>query len=285
MDEAKNIMDTTFREILGEHELIITDGTNAGKFFLIEVDARAKLFDDYKETFAKKGGLQVKVAKKVLKTDSQTYGVVIDQDLQYVFAFNRQFADFHGNQLKFVDPERYVLDVVENGVQGKRGLPKDNESDLEVTDGKVEFTHPSLMGRVVGKYTKERVEIDGQNYFLVDFSYTTSFLQDLVRTYGDDVDQFKRKLAEEKFGDEKKSHRYGVLFDEDLRMRFVYNKEFAEFEDGAIVFTSLDDILVPPKVEEKRSIMDELDWTPPRSFSRPRCTGGRACYALVGPKD
>lgn len=292
--EQRNILESTFRNILEEHKLIVTDGTNVNEIYLIEVDPGTTLLADFETTFPDMKGFKLDAARKSLGKDEgkQTYGVAIDTDLQYVFAFNRQFAEFANNKLVFTNPKDIILNNIEHGAKKKFDFdPKTNTGEgLTVTEEAVKFTHPSLVSKIMDYYADHRISIDYSTYLLVEFEHKTPTLRDLEGTYKEELskDSFKKRVAEGKFGDKLETNTYGVLFDENLKMKFVFNTKFAEFEAvEGLVYQPLEELLLDNgRKAPQGSPLDSLEFDLPSPRpSRRRCFGGRACYALTGPKD
>ena len=287
--EHRNILESTIREMLEEHKVILTDGCNTSDVYAIELDPDTTLLADFKSTYPDATLSEIKMANAAFgrRKDSQRIAILISMDLQYFFAFNRQFAEITDNRVLFDTAEQYVLDYVERS-GGKTNLPSIvKQKNIRVTGELPGFTQPSLLDRVEKHYEPHAVDMGGQKYFLVDFEYQTSILEDLKRTYVDEMqDDFKLKTADNKFGDDKKLNKYGVLFDEELTMRFAFNMDFARFKQG-------DGIIYMP-VEE--AILETKGKPSPITRPRPRrhrgswrrhgggC-GGAICYAVVGPKE
>jgi len=84
----------------GRHKVpVILPGKKGPKdYFLIMIDAKTSLLEDLKITYGDAvTRLHVRMAENlswVAETDN-TYGVLIDNEMRMVFAFNRAFADYN----------------------------------------------------------------------------------------------------------------------------------------------------------------------------------------------
>lgn len=284
MEKERNILESTFRNLLSNHTLTIGDGTNLDEFYVIEVYPKTALVDDFMATYPDIEEFKSDVAKASLGKDRgrQTYGVIISKQLQYMFAFNRQFAEFKGFELAFETPEDVILSYIRDGAKTKFNFERTDQAIPKDLGGRVSFARPSLLDRVKDYYRQHKVTIDGKEYFLVEFENTSFTFNDIVGTYKKELrDDFKRKIAEAKFKKDKvEQNKYGILFDEEMRMRFAFNTRFANFREGAIVYQPLEELLLSGgKPTDKKELML------PRVDHRKNCSGGRLCYALVGLKD
>ncbi|VVB77765.1 Uncharacterised protein [uncultured archaeon] len=93
--EKRNLLQV-ISNCLDEHRVTISEGNGSQVMRLIEVNVPSILYKDFIDTYnSEVQNFQKKLAKKLMGEDSsqQTYGVLIDSDLKYSFAFNRKFAD------------------------------------------------------------------------------------------------------------------------------------------------------------------------------------------------
>ncbi len=293
MDKERNLLSGAFRKLLDEHKVVLTDGTNVGEFYLIEVDADGTLISDFLKVYSRLGKFKQDLARKRLANDRnrQTYGVVVDEQMQYVFAFNRELGWVKEGQIVVAEAGSFLLDYA--GPTSFFSSQVKN-SDLDLTAAPVRFKNISLLDRVAQEYAKHTVQVEGQEMILVNFNYSSPTLQDCLETYRQELtDEFKLRVATQKFGEGNQSNTYGVFFDHDLRMHFVFNECFAHFnrEKGELLYTSLEEVLLGnDKKISKTSPPVEPALTIPK-FLHPRdpfnkvCTGGRICYAIIGPED
>ncbi len=73
-----------------------------------------------------------------------------------------------------------------------------------------------------------------------------SRLKDFEHTYGDKVTALHRKLAKKLFGEEETVNTYGVFLNDDLKMVFAFNREFADYDrkKEQVIYKDVDDVLV-----------------------------------------
>ncbi|MDD5133144.1 MAG: hypothetical protein PHD81_02540 [Candidatus Nanoarchaeia archaeon] len=99
--------------------------------FLVQENVFGNLFNDFTQVYSEKDGFKLELAKKLMadKQFLQTYGLLIDPDLKYSYAFNRKFADYDPKNKKIVfkTSEEILLNLMSNleeMAQGKkeRGL-------------------------------------------------------------------------------------------------------------------------------------------------------------------
>ena len=118
--ETRNLV-KVIESCLGEHEFRVVElGGLSGKdkeytFSVIEVRGAGNLLDDFIKTYSPLDKFKTTLAKKVLpEKGKQSYGVLIDADLQYRFAFNRLFADLdrENRKIRFKTPEEVLLEFV-----------------------------------------------------------------------------------------------------------------------------------------------------------------------------
>jgi hypothetical protein len=107
---------------LQRHKIsMLMPGTTQGKgrsFFLILVTAKTSLLADLKNTYGKEvTAVHLKLAKKIFgeAETENIYGVLVNQDLQMLFAFNRLFADYDrkSRMIVFKDIDGILMDRVE----------------------------------------------------------------------------------------------------------------------------------------------------------------------------
>jgi hypothetical protein len=115
-------------------------------------------------------------------------------------------------------------------------------------------------------------EKEEKQLFLIMVTAVTSKLEDLQETYGEDVTNTHLKIAEKVFGTEKAENTYGVLLDDDKKMVFAFNREFADYNRSKkeIVYTDLDTLLVE-KIEPKQKLAPSF--RPPRNSGSGRGGG------------
>lgn len=278
-DFMKRNLLSTIRECLEEHRVDLRGEKGNSSAYLVQVEAASPLEKDFLDTY--RGELdefKLKLAKN-LSGDRQTYGVLIDSDLKYRFAFNTSFADFDKKkgEIIFKTPE----DILVESAFGKTDKPEIswptpssgsdwNDSDdsgtvfryalvggkrkkgksLRFDDAGLDFLKPSLLDRVKNDYKNFRVLIkngsEEKPFFLVNTSYETSILRDFLMTYCGGVDDFKERIARNSFGEGKSTNRYGLLFSEDLEIKFAFNTRFGRYnsQEKTINFLSPEDVLV-----------------------------------------
>jgi hypothetical protein len=79
-------------------EVILPGEEKSRMLFLIEVVAKTSKVEELPLVYGEKvSSLHLKVAEKIFgKQESENvYGVFVDENLKYVFAFNRDFADYN----------------------------------------------------------------------------------------------------------------------------------------------------------------------------------------------
>jgi hypothetical protein len=112
--EKRNLTDT-ITECFAEHQVDLDGKDGVAYMYLIEVSRPGSLAEDFIDTY--KGEIdefKEGLAKKMWPEDArQKYGVLVDQDLKYVFAFNREFADLKTvspfQKIEFSDPEKLLI--------------------------------------------------------------------------------------------------------------------------------------------------------------------------------
>lgn len=75
---------------------------------------------------------------------------------------------------------------------------------------------------------KEEIEI--QNLFLVHFETNGSLLDDLRKTYPDELDEFRLSVAEILFPNHTSKQKYLVFLNENLQVVYVLNEKFSTFD-------------------------------------------------------
>jgi hypothetical protein len=91
-----------------------------------------------------------------------------------------------------------------------------------------------------------RTQGKGKSFYLILVMAKTSMLQDLKNAYGGEVKPVHLKIAKKIFGEVETENVYGVLVDENLKMVFAFNREFADYDSKkkAIVFKDLVEVLI-----------------------------------------
>jgi hypothetical protein len=135
-----------------------------------------------------------------------------------------------------------------------------------------------------------------KSLYLLMLAANVSRLDDFKKTYGDKVTDIHIKIAEKLFGKEKTENVYGVFVDENLKMVFAFNREFADYDSKKkeVVFKNIDDILldkINSKEKESPTKTHGFDdvFTFERSgknYERPRRPGGGGLmrYSLIEKK-
>jgi hypothetical protein len=97
-----------------------------------------------------------------------------------------------------------------------------------------------------------------EDFYLIMLASKTSKLRDFTQTFPD-LNRTHLKLAKKLFGDEESDSIYGVLIDEDLKLVYAFNVDFADFDSkqNLIVYKDVDDILLA-KVMTAPISQDEL---------------------------
>jgi len=237
--EESNLIET-IRDCLQEHEIIWGKEPQ----YLIEVNGMTNPYQDFVETYAELDDFKKEVARKLLgdEENQESYGVLVNQDLKYDFAFNRRFADlnFEDGKLSFKSPEQVLFELM----------------DQEKGEKKKPNTVKNLLHRIRQVYEDgNKVEIDDKNFFLIPTLYETNLLKDLKRTYGENLDEFKEKLASNLIGESLNKNRYIMLLNEDLQIEYAYNESFAEYnpETMEIEFKPVEESVLEIVEERKDS--------------------------------
>jgi len=294
--EKRNLM-RTIDECMQEHKVNLRQGKSRENFYLIEAGYKGNTADDFDTTYPQATPFQKSVARKLFGQDTpQAYGVLVDKDMKYQFAFNRKFADLNDkrDKLVFVSADDFLLEEVE---VASTSLPSFSAENLgggitvryslrsgkqDITTGKVAFTNPSLLGRVSEGLAKRKVRAADLSdmFYLIEMEYKTPTLPDFLRTYEGDLDKFKMRMAERTFGglDIKKDNTYGVLISNDLQMQFAFNTLFAKYDPikKIISFQSAEQALLNAQIKPVQKIK-----VPPRQNG-----GGMMMrYSLAGKKN
>ena len=82
--------------------------------------------------------------------------------------------------------------------------------------------------------------------YLLEMTGKTRLIEDLRVTYGEAITPFHEKLAKKLFGEEESINKYGVFWDDDLKLVFAFNRRFADYDPKTktVVYKDLDDFLV-----------------------------------------
>jgi hypothetical protein len=138
----------------------------------------------------------------------------------------------------------------------------------------------NVIGLVRGDLERHRVSVAlpgekaEKSLYLIMINAKTSKLKDLQETYGVKATTTHVKIAKKIFGENETENVYGVLIDDDLRMVFAFNRDFADYDSKkkAVIFRDIDDVLVD-RIEAK-----EKD----SSLPLPRESGGRSFFPRRG---
>jgi hypothetical protein len=303
--EERNLIER-IESCLKEHKVDIGFDKQIIPFYLIECGVESPLHLDFCSTYPEIDTFKKKLAEKLMsKKQMQTYGVFVDSGLKYSFAFNRAFADLNDEKsgLLFSSPEDILIKASEGidlsefsepqpsplphfpitiryAIAGSNRDKKDKGKVLSEIELNKLFGRPSLLDRIKRDYQKQQVLIEGENFFLIKTQYETSTLEDFIATYGEEVDDFKIKLAKKIFGTGKTSNQYGILFDENLMMNFAFNSRFATYDlkDSTIRYLSVEEALL-------KDISGKPIFIPPKKPSLGPSSGGTTFrYAIVGKK-
>ena len=99
-------------------EVVLPGETKSQTFFLIEVTAKTNKVEELPLVYGEKvSSLHLKVAKKIFgdQESENVYGVFVDESLKYVFAFNRDFADYNPERkcVEYKDLDDILVEKVE----------------------------------------------------------------------------------------------------------------------------------------------------------------------------
>lgn len=311
---ARRNLTSTISECLKEHEVELAGEEGVVPMSLIEVSAPSSLFQDFVDTYnGEVDEFKRKLAKQIMgeETSTQRYGVLVDGEMRYAFAFNRQFADIDrdaqriafrnveeillerssGQDLSGVEAplEKFLPDFendrfslgstrLKYSLTGKKGSKNDGDSK-----GDISFEKASLLDRVHKEYSGNTVELGNKKFFLVTVPYETDTFTDFMRTYEGEVDEFKVKLAKQAFGDQKRENQYAFLFDDTLRVQFAFNTTFASYDSEAktVNYKPAEEVLLEQTQGKDLSVdTPKPTFMPRRLRRRPGST--RMKYSLVG---
>jgi hypothetical protein len=123
------------RNDMQRHKVTVTlpNEQEEKQLFLTIMEAKTSQFEDFKQTYGKQvTTTHLKLAEKVFgKGETEnTYGVFYDKNLQIVFAFNRDFADYDSSkkQVLFKD----IDDLLIERVQAKEVWKKKEKKKLDL---------------------------------------------------------------------------------------------------------------------------------------------------------
>lgn len=106
-------------------------------------------------------------------------------------------------------------------------------------------------------------EQEEKSLYLILITAKTKKFKDFVETYGNQVTTTHQKIAQKVFGAEETKNVYGALIDENMRMIFAFNRDFADYDKTkkAIVFKDIDDVLID-RIEVKKIKLEEGEALP-----------------------
>jgi hypothetical protein len=318
--KKRNLINT-ITECLKEHQVELKGTQSTIPMYLIEVSTQGNLYTDFRDTYnGEIDDFKKLLADKVFKNvnSNQKYGVLINTDLKYTFAFNRTFADINKTEqkIKFKDIEAVLLEMISSqdaseitfqnnfpnsfnspgstgvrySISGKKGNKSNNNNN---NNEKVNFDKASMLDRITTLYSQNEILLNTEGnenvekLFLVNISYDTSTIKDLMRTYKKEMNPFQKKLAENIFGTEKTNNKYGVLFSSDLQIKYAFNTNFAKYDEKSksIIYTPVEEVLLG---KTKLKISDLSDHKPaynPKPHFRPNNNGPTTFrYSLQGKK-
>lgn len=124
------------------HEVIVTlpNEQMEKSLYLILIAAKTSKLEDIKKTYGNKvTSTHLKVAKKIFGEDEteNIYGVLFDENLQMIFAFNREFADYDRKKklIIFKDIDDILIDKIEVKKNEGSSFPKlDSEKLFSVPE-------------------------------------------------------------------------------------------------------------------------------------------------------
>jgi hypothetical protein len=278
------------------------------------------LAEDFVKTYPESTVFQRQLAERILTQGIQTYGLFVDINLKYSFAFNRKFADLNKKKegIDFRSAEDVLLGTFNQPTQpifpvsdfpGAPFSPHDGPgSDIVVryaiTGGKGSngaanlnvdlselFGRASLLDNVKRDYVRKGLKIDladeRGDFFLAYIDYPANLFEDFESTYGSSGDEIRNRLAKKLFANEKIPNRYGVILDDDLKMRFAFNTRFAEYSVRLkkVVYTPEIDLLVPAtSTPQKPQVFPKYGFPGPKP--KPSSGSGPVFrYAIVGKKE
>ena len=111
-----NVLDLLKEELKKHKVLVKLSGEKKAKsYFLIAFQAEIDFIEDMKATYGKKvESIHIKLAKKLHGSKKKffEYGVLVDKDLNFIFAFNRLFADYDkkNKEIKYKDIDDVLVE-------------------------------------------------------------------------------------------------------------------------------------------------------------------------------
>lgn len=155
-----------------------------------------------------------------------------------------------------------------------------------------DFETNNLIQRVREAYSDKEVPLNvggkTRMFYMIEIDYSTDAFEDFTKVYGGEADEFKTKIAKETFGG-KRTNRYVLFVNKNLRIEFAYLKKFGEYDPKAsrVFFKPLAELLLEELKQEdlaKKPPKPKPPVTPPsHSSGRGRSMVFR--YALTGPKQ
>jgi hypothetical protein len=248
--EERNLKGT-IENCLKEHSVQLTTENKDATMYLIEVNSdlgktqpKNAVFKDFKMTYPEADKFQTALAKKVFHSGRQrVYGVLVDKNLQFQFAFNRLFADMnHEKKIEFKELEELLLGLAQPGdIDLSINSPAINIDDFTGSDGgfgngfgggmdgivlryslsghkngqkgagvyqNINFERANLIERVKETYKDNLHTVTlgvkkKRDFFIIQTRYETSLLQDFLDTYDDVLTPFQKKIAPELIKEEK----------------------------------------------------------------------------------
>jgi hypothetical protein len=307
--EKRNLV-STIEGCLKEHQVDLQSSTGISPFYLIEVSAKNKLASDFIDTYKTElDAFKTQLAEKTFSGQSskQTYGVLIDTDLQFVFAFNRAFADLDREQHKIVF--KNPVDLLLGNVYVQQQKPVSSPTIKPISEfpttmkysitgkkpsqeNKGEYSQemPSLIDRVRDLYIQNPIFLQETNesLLLAQITYETLTLVDFIRTYPGEVDTFRQKLARKAFGENKSMNDYSLLLTPDLKIKYAFNEAFAKYDTKAkkVVYSSAEEVLLE-KTNQNSIDLSSVKPTPEVHVIHIHHREGPMIlkYALVGKKE
>lgn len=138
----KNAIALLKKDLENHRVVVILPGeTEKKSLFLVMTGAKVNKLEDFKKTYGSKvTATHLKIAAKIFKEGEteNVYGVFMDDNLQMVFAFNRDFADYSPKKEMIIYKE--IDDLLVDGIE-----PKKSGSDTETFPRK-NFSSNSMPG-------------------------------------------------------------------------------------------------------------------------------------------
>lgn len=105
-------------------------------------------------------------------------------------------------------------------------------------------------------------EVKERQFFLIETKAKTSTLEDFLMTFGTEVTPLHIRIAKKVFGEGQKVNTYGVLYDEEMKPVFAFNRLFADYDRKTkkIVYRNIDDILLDDNLFNKPEDNRENDF-------------------------